>query len=425
MGPSLRMPALARVLLPAVLLAGCVGGNGVTGGGGTPPVANVMGVTVDGGPAADPGARNHAYVTVRVCAPGSTTRCANIDHVLVDTASWGLRLVGSVLAANAVDLTPEKDSGGNAIEECVLFGAGVTWGPVALADVALAGERAQSLPVQILDDTGAAAPAPLACSSQGALINGVSAFQANGVLGIGVFSQDCGATCVTAAPAQPVYFGCTSGAAGVCTAEDAALAQQVTNPVAAFASDNNGVIIDLPNLVSANGDATVSGTLYFGINTQTDNDLPATPLNVLGTDAQGHFTATYNGSATVLPAWIDSGSDAYEFDDPTILTCANSANAAAASWIGYYCPANPPLALFAVNTGVGVNNATSTVDFALADPSASFVLPPQAAAWGNLGGGGGSTNFIWGMPYFYGRKIYVGIEARTTANVYTGPFFAY
>ena len=38
--------------------------------------------------------------------------------------------------------------------------------------------------------------------------------------------------------------------------------------------------------------------------------------------------------------------------------------------------------------------------------------------------GGGSTSFIWGMPYFYGRHIYIGIEQRT-AGTYTGPYFAY
>jgi hypothetical protein len=61
------------------------------------------------------------------------------------------------------------------------------------------------------------------------------------------------------------------------------------------------------------------------------------------------------------------------------------------------------------------------VQFALADPR-SFVS--GAVAFIDLGGGGGSTTFIWGMPYFYGRPIYVGIEGRTAGN-YTGPYFAY
>ena len=51
----------------------------------------------------------------------------------------------------------------------------------------------------------------------------------------------------------PLYYGCT--AAGACTAENVALAAQVTNPVAMFAADNNGIIVRLPNLQNANGDA--------------------------------------------------------------------------------------------------------------------------------------------------------------------------
>jgi hypothetical protein len=47
-----------------------------------------------------------------------------------------------------------------------------------------------------------------------------------------------------------------------------------------------------------------------------------------------------------------------------------------------------------------------------------------AAAFAGLAGGGGATNFVWGMPFFYGRQVFVGIEQRTT-GAYTGPYFAY
>jgi hypothetical protein len=206
----------------------------------------------------------------------------------------------------------------------------------------------------------------------------------------------------------------------VCTAENLALSGQVTNPVAMFAADNNGIIVSLPNLQNANGDATVQGTLIFGLATQTDNALPATGLTVLGADTSGDFTATYNGGTTALPALIDSGTDDYYFADPKMLTCtATPPNNAA--WVGYYCPAVAPQSVFAVNTGVGANNATNTVQFAIADPN-SFVA--TATAFINLGGGQGTTRFTWGMPFFYGRKVYVGIEAKASGT-YTGPYYAY
>jgi len=403
----------------AIMLTACIGGSGKGTGAGvvsTPPVQNTTASTVDSGPAGATGAINHGYVTVKVCVPGSQTQCASIDHVLLDTGSSGLRLVRSVLAARGVTLSAETDTAGRAIEECLGFNGGQTWGPVASADVFIAGETASAVPVQVMDDTASGAPPPATCGANGTLINGILGFNANGVLGVGVFAEDCGQNCVAAATALPIYYGCTS--AGVCTAENVSLAEQVTNVVVRFAADNNGVIVVLPNLINANGDVTVSGELIFGIATQSDNALPATGLTVLGANPGGDFNATFNGGSTVLPALIDSGTDAYAFDDPTIPVCGAGS---VASFVGYYCPAAAPQNAFVTVTGMGANNASATVDFAIADPN-SFVA--NAAAFIDLAGGAGAKQFILGMPFFYGRKIYIGIEQRVSGS-YTGPYYAY
>jgi hypothetical protein len=413
----MRKPSMILVgaLLAAGLLSACIRSNNPTAPGNNPTSAtpNTLTLTVDTGPSAAAGQINHAYVTIKVCASGSQTQCASIDHILLDTGSSGLRLVRSVLVAGGVTLAAETDAQGQAIEECMTFSGGQTWGPVASADLTLAGEVAAKLPVQVMDDTNAGAPPPASCGASGTLINDVSGFGANGVLGVGVFAEDCGAACVSPTTPLALYYGCTS--AGVCTAENIVLADQVTNPVALFTSDNNGIIVNLPNLQNANGDASATGQLIFGIATQADNTLPVTGLTVLGADTNGDFTATYNGGTTVLPALIDSGTDSYSFDDPTIAVCSSG------NYVGYYCPAVAPQSLFAVNTGVGTYNATNTVDFAIADPN-SFVA--NAAAFIDLGGGGGSTRFTWGMPFFYGRKVYFGIDQRVSGS-YTGPFYAY
>ncbi len=395
------------------LLAGCLGGNGAsTAPVPPPPVANVVTLTVDSGPAAASGQINHAYVTVKVCVPSSQT-CANIDHVLLDTGSNGLRLVGSLLASRSIALPNETDQQGQTIEECVSFTGGQTWGPIATADVYLAGEKAVKIPVQVMDDTNVGAPPPAACGANGTLINTVAGFGANGVLGVGVFAQDCGEACVSPATPLPVYYGCS--AAGTCSAENAALAQQVANVVAQFAADNNGVIVNLPNLVNANGDASVQGELIFGLSTQADNMLPVSGLTVLGADAKGDFKANYNSAAAALPALIDSGADAFAFDDPSIATCSSGA------FVGYYCPAVAPATAFTVNTGVGLYTGSNTVNFAVADPN-TFVV--GAAAFTELAGGRGSAIFTWGMPFFYGRQVYFGIDQRVSGP-YTGPFYAY
>jgi hypothetical protein len=422
----MRITHLLVVLAPCLLCA-CIGGsNNGTATNTVPPTptVNTLAVIVDAGPVAGGGAINRPYVTVKVCVPGSTT-CASVDHVLLDTGSWGLRLVRSVLTASGVTLSPTTDAQSRRIEECASFAGGETWGPVALADVTLAGEVASKVPVQVLDDTNTepGAPSSSACYLNTSVHNQVTDLLANGILGVGVFAQDCGTACVNASPALEVYYGCTTTAPTACAAENVASAGQVTNPVALFAADNNGVIVDLPSLQNANGDATVQGRILFGLATQTDNALPATGLTVLGANTSGDFTATYNGGTTVLPALIDSGTDEYKFDasnDPNMPVC--SLPTSSAQWLGgYYCPLVAPESVFAVNTGLGVNNATSTVHFAVADPN-SFVA--NATAFTNLGGGRLTATFTWGMPFFYGRKIYVGIDQAMSGTL-KGPFYAY
>jgi Protein of unknown function (DUF3443) len=428
----MRITHLLVVLAPCLLCA-CIGGSKGTATSTVPPTptVNTLAVVVDAGPVAAGGAINRPYVTVKVCVPGSTT-CANVDHVLLDTGSWGLRLVRSVLTASGVTLTPSAGgAAGEVSEECATFSGGATWGPVALADVTLAGEVASKVPVQVLDDTNTGASPPAACSNNGSVHNQVTDLLANGILGVGVFAQDCGAACVSPTTPPNFYYGCAGTAPGVCTAENVALASQVTNPVALFAADNNGVIVNLLNLQNANGDATVTGEVIFGLGTQTDNALPATGLTVLGADpTTGDFTATYSATTvpgtTVLPALIDSGTDDYAFadTDPNMATCtATPPNNAA--WVGYYCPIVAPQALSAVNTGATSaavpSVISSPVPFAIADPN-SFVA--TATAFINLGGGQGSTRFTWGMPFFYGRKIYVGID-QTMSGTLKGPFYAY
>jgi Protein of unknown function (DUF3443) len=427
----MRIRHLHFVLAPCLLCA-CIGGSKGTATNTVPPTptVNTLAVIVDAGPLVGVpptpvGAVNSPYVTVKVCVPGSTT-CANVDHVLLDTGSWGLRLVRSVLTASGVTLTPSTDAQGQAIQECAVFSGGQTWGPVALADVTLAGEVAAKLPVQVMDDTNSSAQAPttsICGANTGSVHNDVPTLFANGILGVGVFAQDCGTQCVSPATPLDFYYGCTATAAGVCTAENIALASQVTNPVTLFAADNNGVIVNLPNLQNANGDATVAGEVIFGLGTQTDNALPATGLTVLGADpTTGDFSATFNGGTTALPALIDSGTDDYDFadTDPNMAPCTTTPPDSAA-WVGYYCPASGLQSVFAVNTGVGANNATNTVQFAIADPN-SFVA--TATAFTNLGGGQGATRFTWGMPFFFGRKIYIGIEGKTSGS-FSGPFYAY
>ena len=205
----MRIKLLLVVLAPGLLCA-CIGGSKGTATNTVPPAptVNTLAVIVDAGPVAAGGAINRPYVTVKVCVPRSTT-CADVDHVLLDTGSWGLRLVRSVLTAGGVTLTPSTDAQGQTIQECAAFAGGQTWGPVALAYVTLAGEVAAKLPVQVLDDTNSSAKAPttsLCGANTGSVHNDVPTLLANGILGVGVFAQDCGTNCVSPATPPDVYY---------------------------------------------------------------------------------------------------------------------------------------------------------------------------------------------------------------------------
>ena len=166
-----------------------------------PGPPNVESLTVDAGPAA---AINTAFVSVKVCSPGTTT-CQTIDHIEVDTGSVGLRLVSSALT---ITLPAEKDASGHPLAECLQFADGTSWGSLAVADIQLpgSGETASNVNVHIIGDPTYPTP-PSDCS--GKPENTVSTFGANGILGVGPFAQDCGSACVAAAtPIPATYYSC-------------------------------------------------------------------------------------------------------------------------------------------------------------------------------------------------------------------------
>ena len=239
MKPANAIPILATF---AVLLSvmGCGGGSGSHANTTTNTVtasgSNVQPITVNSGPAGN--YANGAFTSVTVCVPGTST-CQTIDGVLVDTGSSGLRLLSSALT---VTLPQQKASDGNPVVECLPFVSGYTWGPVQSADIQVSGEKASSVPIQILSDTDF--PVPGACSDQGSSQDTLTSLGANGILGVGNFAQDCGGACVTTGPSNPgLYYECPSSG---CVVVAESLAQQVPNPVTLFPTDNNGVIIEIP-----------------------------------------------------------------------------------------------------------------------------------------------------------------------------------
>ena len=412
------LPFSLRPALTVLVLAACSGsGTGGQNAQALPPLT----VTVDRGPealtASGQIAANVLYATVTICTPGSTTQCQDVDHVQVDTGSTGLRLAHEALSGTAVPTPVLDPRTGLPLFQCAVFADGYTWGSVVSADVVIAGRRISGLSVGIIADP-AAGTAPDACSGGNGPDEGtVAALGANGILGVGVFLEDCGSFCTTDVPsggAAPYYVCSTAGSTSSCTPTTVALASQIANPLGLLASDNNGLQLRLP-APSAPGAPTVSGTLLFGLGTSDANQLGPATLLALNAD-DGTLTTTYGGRSFDQSV-IDSGSSAYFFPDPSIPACPQGDPGD-----GFYCPTS---AIPASATLAGGNGAQSSVSFTIANADALFREGSSDTAFPDLAGplpGSGPTaqTFDWGLPFHFGRPVSVLFERRSLGTT-TGP----
>jgi hypothetical protein len=383
--------------------AGCSGSSSSSSSGGGS--SNVQAITVDSGPTG--GYINGAFTSVKVCAPGSTTNCQTISGILVDTGSPGLRILSSALT---ISLPQQTGSNGSPIVECLPFLDGFTWGPVQTADMTIAGEQAKSLPIQVIG-TASFPTIPSGCSSNGVPEEDLASLGANGILGVGNFAEDCGSACTVSGSSNPgLYYACPSTTTCAVTTES--LASQVQNPVALFAKDNNGVIIELPSVMGAQ--ASVSGSLIFGIGTRSNNGLGSATVYTLD-PSTGNITTTFNGTTYTNAGFIDSGSNGLYFLDSAttgIPTCASPLTF-------FYCPGSTQN-LSATNRGA--NSASASFNFVVANAATLTTNSTTAVANGLAGPNSGT--FDWGLPFFYGRNVYTAIEGRNTPAG-AGPYWAY
>jgi hypothetical protein len=392
-------PLLIPFLLIAIASPKCGDSSTAPSDGGSTPALNFQSIVVNAGPANN--YLNGVFTSVTICVPGQSA-CQTIGGVLVDTGSSGLRLLGSAVS---LTLPSQADTSGAPVAECFSFLDGYTWGAVQTADVKLGGEQASGVPVQIIGTSGLPA-IPQDCLNSGASEGTLDTLGANGVLGVGLFREDCGAGCVGAGSSNPgLYYACPSTG---CRTIGQPLARQLQNPVLHFATDNNGVVIQLPT-VPVGGAPTASGMMVFGIGTQSDNVLGS--AKVLTVDANGSLSTTY-GSQTYAGSYIDSGTNGNFFLDTKttgLAVCTQNSD--------FYCP--PTLQSLSA-TIRGINNATSAVTFAVGNADA---LDGGFNAFSEVAGPN-PGGFAWGLPFFFGRTIFTAIEGQTTPGG-VGPYFAF
>ena len=397
---------------------------------------NVVPLQVDNGPIPGQQHPNQAFTAVTICSPASLqsqgsgnyyASCQTVHGILVDTRSSGLRILQSAIPQ--VKLGTITDGRGDTLQNCFTRGDGsYLWGPVSSAAVVIGSEMTTS---SSNSSTGGLANIQVISSANTLVPNGCSngsvigentpqLLGANGILGIGPEPTDCTVAgsnrcdgSVLVAPPN-VYYSCPKEG---CSTSDSPVTisgvQQVTNPVILFqnlatgSSDNNGVVLNFPPVVGTQ--SSVTGTLSFGI-----------PANAVGytqaytLDQNDNFTSIYANQS--LTSYIDLTSPAILFPD-TIPICPMNAS--------YYCPPQQ------VDTSAKIRGAGPTPQgkasaaFSVANADTLFAANPTDAAFSALGGPKGtppcsvfdeSCAFVWGMPFFYGRTVYIGIDGQTVVN---------
>ena len=108
---------------------------------------------------------------------------------------------------------------------------------------------------------------------------------------------------------------------------------------------------------------------------------------------------------------IDSGSNGLFFYDSSIPACTVN------TWA--YCPTPSPMILSATNTAaIGVTSGV--VDFSIVGVDNLN----QNVVAENIGVPNISSQFDWGLPFFFGRPVFTAISGASTLYG-TGPYFAY
>lgn len=346
---------------------------------------------------------NKPCVSVKVCNPGTST-CVTVNDLLLDTGSYGLRIFKSALTG--LSLT-QATSGSGSLTGCVQFVDGSSlWGPIMTADVVLAQEPAVTVPIQVIDASFGTVPASCGIPSATPSDAGF-----NGILGVGLFAEDCGSFCETYAT-NGSYYSCSGS---TCTGVKTALASQVQNPVAHLPQNNNGVIVEIP-AVAAGGKTSVTGSLILGIDTQTNN--ASSGETTYQTDGNGYIKTVFKG-ATYSSSFIDTGSNGLYFDNTNsaLTICSNTTNVA-----GFFCP-SALTSLTATNKS-GNTTGTASKDVTFQIGNANTLLNGSNIVFVEIGAPMPGSSFDWGLPFYFGKRVYHGIEGKSS-NLGTGTYVAY
>jgi hypothetical protein len=200
-----------------------------------------------------------------------------------------------------------------------------------------------------------------------------------------------------------MYYVCSGT---TCTGTSVPLSNQVQNPVALLPQDNNGVIIHLPS-VPPDGLISVNGSLVLGIDTQSDNMSCAETKYAL--DQNGEFITKFNNSS--YSSFTDTGSNGLFFPSGQLPNCEDDSE--------WFCPSSTTELSATIRGASGSPSGVITFQIGNFDSLTSSFNNVFADIGGN-----GLGVFDWGLPFFFGRNVYMGFEG-STSSLGSGPYFAY
>lgn len=336
---------------------------------------------------------NRMTTSITLCAPGSR-RCVSIDNIMVDTGSVGLRLQGRALAGF---MLPAEQDGGHDVAECFSFvGHSNIWGKVRLADVHLGGLVASSLPVQV-SDGALARPADASCP------NYDNDPASNGTLGIGRGSME----------RIGILYTCEAGSCTKLPAGGVPDTLRIPNPVSRLPKDNNGEVFVFPPATHAVS-REVHGKLYLGVNTAANNMLDRR-VTILPLDARGYFTTRFHGR-NYPQSYIDSGTQTISFLDPKLSKCSNTPFD--------YCTTNAVNVFGAMVQPTDKTSSMLSLFRIMQQPGIPGLLHDVYDDIVSVGGTPGQ--FVWGLPFFVEKRVYLVQEGRTPNGfLQTGPFYGF
>jgi hypothetical protein len=185
--------------------------------------------------------------------------------------------------------------------------------------------------------------------------------------------------------------------------------------------------VELP-IVAAGGAASVTGSIVLGIGTQVNN-LPS-GVTTYTLDQIGEFTTNFNNATyadvptgSYSGSVIDTGSNGLFFPAPStsspdagLLPICNS-GAGNSYW---FCPTSTT-SFSAIITGSS-GSPSNSVAFQIGNYN-SLTSSSSINVFSDIGGNV-SGEFDWGLPFYFGKNVFIGFDGLTS-SLGTGPYFAY